>query len=129
MGLEATIQAAVVTAFDAADDLVASVVLTRQQAGQYDAANGNMAHVEVEFEFEAIVDEVSETAPSGGGQRATGGSEIEQAEATVYMKPGETDPVRGDVLRIGETKYRVLTVDPLKPNGVTVLLWTIGVAR
>lgn len=129
MGLEATIQAGIVTAFEAAGDLVGEIILTRQQAGTFDPVAGTAPQIEVEFCFEGIVDEVSESAPAGGGQRASGGSEIEQAEATVYLKPTDTDPVRGDALRIGDTKYRVLTVDPLKPNGRTVLLWTLGVAR
>ena len=127
MGLQATIQAAVVTAFEAVGDLVATVVLTRQVTGAYDAATGDVTMVESSYEFEAIVDEVMEGASTSGGQRATGGAEVETVSAKVYMKPGDVDPVRGDVLRINETKYRVLKSEPLKPDGKTVLLWQLEV--
>lgn len=126
MGLEATIQAGIVQAFEAVGDLVAEVWLTRQKSGAYDSDTGDVTTVEATYKFEAIIDEVME---DGGGQRVQGGSEVEAIDAKVYMKPtGETDPVRGDVLRIGDTSYRVVTVEPLKPGGVTVLLWQLGVA-
>lgn len=125
MGLEATIQAGIEQAFTAVGDLVAEVWLTRQTTGAYDSSTGDITTVEATYKFEAVIDEVME---DGGGERATGGSEVESIDAKVYMKPGETVPVRGDVLRIGDTRYRIITVEPLKPGGVTVLLWQLGVA-
>lgn len=128
MGLQATIQAGIVTAFEAADDLVAEVWLTRQVAGVYDSGTGDVPSTEATYKFDGIIDEVKETGSASGDAGSTGGSEVEQVDLLAYLMPGQTDPVRGDILRVGETKYRVVTVDPLKPDGVTVLLWTLGIA-
>lgn len=127
MGLTATVQAAIDLAFEKADDLVAEVWLTRQRQTGYDAATGDATVLEVEFKFEAIVDKADKRGIFDS-DTGSAGSEVDGSQIEVVMKPGDTIPKVGDVLRVGEERHRVLSVDAVKPDGSTVLLWQLMVA-
>jgi len=127
MSLLAQVQAGVDLAFRVTDDLVAEVWLTRQQQNGYDATTGDATVTEVEFKFEGIVDTAKESGESIS-DTGTAGSEVDGSEANVILKPGATDPQVGDVLRIGDRRHRVLNVEPVKPDGETVIIWQLKVA-
>lgn len=128
MALTAQIQAAVDLAFAAADDLVASVWLTRQQGGAYDPATGDVPQAEAEFLFEGVVDRAGNFGTFSSRGQGESGSEVEASSVRIYLKPGETDPEVGDVLRIGDERFRINSISPVKPDGVTVLIWELEVS-
>lgn len=127
MGLTAQVQAGIELAFNAADDLVGALWLTRQEQSSFDPATGDVTQVEVEFEFRGVVDK-SSSSGEFDGSTGTAGAEVEGTTHEAVMKPAETEPKVGDVLRVGDQRLRVLSVDPIAPDGSTVLLWILGLA-
>lgn len=128
MGLLAQVQAAVDLAFEAADDLVAEIWITRQQQSSFDPATGDATEIEVEYVFEGVVDTQSKFGAFNTRGTGESGSEVGSSNAKLYLKPGGTDPKRGDVARVDETRYRIERVSPIVPDGKTVLLWELDVS-
>lgn len=128
MALQAQVQAAVVLAFEAIEDLAADVWLTRQQQSSFDPATGDITQVEVEYQFVGVID----TAVKFGAfnSRGTGeaGGEVQGSNVKLYLKPGDTVPQRGDVARVGVERHRIERVNAIKPDGKTVLLWELDVS-
>ena len=127
MSLLATVQGAVDLAFEKADDLVGEFWLTRQKQSSYDGATGDVTTIEVEYKFEGVAAK-SLTRGSFDSDTGTSGSELDSTTQDVLLKPADTDPVVGDVLRVGEQRHRVLDVDSVKPDGETVVLWQLKVS-
>lgn len=127
MSLTAQIQAAVDLAFASAGDLVAEVLILRQEAGSYNAATGDVAQAEADFYFEGVVDRAGTFGQFSSRGQGESGSEVEGSAVRVYLKPGEVDPEVGDVCRIGDERFRVASINPVKPDGVTVLIWELEV--
>lgn len=127
MSLLAQVQAAVDLAFEKADDLVGEFWVTRQKQSSYDGQTGDVTTIEVEYKFEGVAAK-SLTKGSTDSDTGTSGSEIDSTTQDVLLKPGETDPIVGDVLRVGEQRHRILEVDPVKPDGVTVVVWQLKVS-
>jgi len=126
VSIQATVQAGVETAFASLGDLVASVWLVRQVAGSYSSEEGEITFQDIEFEYEAIIDDSEHT----GEAQSSGATDVEKSTSLVYMKPAnDVGPVRGDELRINEDRFRILNVNPIKPNGVDVLLWEVKISR
>lgn len=127
MSLLATVQKAVDLAFEKADDLVGEFWLTRQQTASYNGVTGDVTTIEVEFKFDGVAAK-SLTKGSFDTDTGTSGSEVDSTSQEVLLKPGEVDPVVGDVLRVGEQRHRVIFVDAVKPDGETVVLWQLKVS-
>ena len=127
MSLLATVQAAVDLAFSKADDLVGVLWLTRQKQSADNGQTGDVTTIEVEYPFDGVAAK-SLTKGESDSDTGTGGAEVDGTTQDVLLKPGDTDPVVGDVLRVGEQRHRILAVDSVKPDGATVVLWQLKVA-
>lgn len=127
MSLLAQVSSAVDLAFAAADDLVGELWLTRQQQSAFDPVTGQATAVEVEYLFEGVI-AAAGTTGAFSTDTGTAGSEVDGTKQEVVLKPAETTPIVGDVLRVGEQRLRVLTVEAVKPDGVNVLLWILEVS-
>ena len=130
MGLTATVQAGIDTAFAQAGDLVGEIWLTRESTGTFNPATGDVTSVEVEFSFDGIIDTRKKAGSFGSSDNVAAGADINRDSVLVYLKPADdVVPEVGDVLRINESKLRISSVNPVMPDGVTVLLWELEAVK